>query len=117
MFFPVHIMKKVPLKFKYEMSESLHLILRHMHQFAINATGVENKAVHEVLCDLINSFCLHCLCPQPQVVWTGEEMLVVWADEGMLVVWTGEGMPVVWTGEGMQGVWTGEEMKVDVGIT
>ena len=60
MFFPVHIMKKVPLKFKCEMSESLHLILRHlqlcktahMHQFAINATGVGNKAVHEVLCDL-----------------------------------------------------------------
>ena len=65
-YFPVHIMKKVPLKFKCVMSENLHLIFRHihqlsktahMHQFIINATGVGNKAVHKVLCDLIHFFC------------------------------------------------------------
>ena len=67
-----------------------------------------NKAVHEVLCDLVHFFCLHCLCPQPQVVWADEEMLVVWTDEGMQVIWTGEGMLVVWTDEGMQGVWADE---------
>ena len=94
------------------MNSNLHLILHHllqlcktahMHQFAINATGVGN----EVLCDLVLFFCRHCLCPKPHVVWTDEEMLVVWTGGGMLVVWTGEGMPMVWTGE----------MKVDVGIT
>ena len=81
------------------MNKNLHLILHHllqlcksahMHQFSINATGVGNKAVHQVLCDLVHCFCLHCLCPKPHVVWTYEGMLVVW---------------------------TGEEMKVDVGIT
>ena len=103
------------------MNENLHLILHHLlqlckpahtHQFAINATGVGNKAVHEVLRDLVlnHFFCLHCLCPNPHVVWTDEGMQVVWTGEGMQVVWTGEGMVAVWTDEGMQVVWTGEEM-------
>ena len=91
-------MKKVPLKFKCVMSENLHLILHHihqlsktahMHQFVIKATGVGNKAVHKVHCDLIH-FCFHCLCPQPQVVWTDKKMPMVWA-EGMQVVGTDEG--------------------------